>query len=130
MEPGDSVEFFDDNRIFLGVVLELKGERLHVLTQTSREMTLTPKRVLHVGPRLPVADLSRQELLRHLEASARDREDLKDAINLEALWDLLASEDQTVSVAEMADLWFGQTTPDQVAATGRSLREDLLLFKQ
>ena len=35
-----------------------------------------------------------------------------------------------MSVAEMADLWFGQTTPDQVAATGRSLREDRFLFKQ
>ena len=130
MEPGDIVEFFEDKRIFVGVVLELKGERLHVLTQNSREMTLTPKRVLHVGPRLPVAALSRQELLKHLEASARNREDLKDAINLEDLWELLASEDQTVSVAEMADLWFGQTTPDQVAATGRSLRDDRFLFKQ
>ncbi len=130
MEPGDIVEFFEDKRIFLGVVLELKGERLHVLTQTSREITLTPKRVLHVGPRLPIATLSRQELLRHLEATAREREGLKDAINLEDLWELLASEDQTVSVAEMADLWFGQTTADQVAATGRSLREDRFLFKQ
>ncbi|MBM4301607.1 MAG: VacB/RNase II family 3'-5' exoribonuclease [Deltaproteobacteria bacterium] len=130
MEPGDIVEFFEDKRIFCGVVLEMKGERLHVLTQTSREMTVTPKRILHVGPRLPVATLSRQELLRHLEATARKREALKDAINLEDLWDLLASEAQTVSVSEMADLWFGQTTPDQVAATGRSLREDRLLFKQ
>jgi exoribonuclease II len=130
MEPGDIVEFFEEKRIFCGVVLELKGERLHVLTQTSREMTLTPKRVLHVGPRLPLATLSRQELLKHLEATARKREDLKAAINLEDLWDLLASEDQTVSVAEMADLWFGQTTPDQVAATSRSLREDRFLFRQ
>ena len=111
MEPGDIVEFFEDKRIFLGVVLELKGERLPVLTQTSREMTLTPKRVLHVGPRLSVATLSRQELLRHLEATARQREGLKDAINLEDLWELLASEDQTVSVAEMADLWFGPDDP-------------------
>jgi exoribonuclease-2 len=130
MEPGDIVEFFEDKRIFCGVVLELKGERLHVLTQTSREMTLTPKRVLHVGPRLPVATLSRQELLKHLEATALQRESLKDAINLEDLWELLAAEDQTVSVAEMADLWFGQTTPDQVAATSRRLREDRFLFRQ
>jgi len=130
MEPGDIVEFFEDKRIFLGVVLELKGERLHVLTQTSREMTLTPKRVLHVGPRLPVGALSRHDLLRHLEATARQREAFKEAVNLDDLWELLASEDQTVSVAEMADLWFGQTTPDQVAATGRSLREDRFLFKQ
>ena len=130
MEPGDIVEFFEDKRIYLGVVLELKGERLHVLTQTSREMTLTPKRVLHVGPRLPVAVLSRQELLNYLEATANQREALKAAIDLKDLWDLLASEDQTVSVAEMADLWFGQMTPDQVAATGRSLREDRFLFRQ
>ncbi len=130
MEPGDIVEFFEDKRIFCGVVLELKGERLHVLTQTSREMTLTPKRVLHVGPRLPVATLSRQELLKHLEATAQQREGLKEAINLEDLWELLAAEDQTVSVAEMADLWFGQKTPDQVAATSRRLREDRFLFRQ
>jgi exoribonuclease-2 len=130
MEPGDIVEFFEDKRIFCGVVLELKGERLHVLTQTSREMTLTPKRVLHVGPRLPIASLSRQELLKHLEATAQQREGLKDTINLEELWELLAAEDQTVSVAEMADLWFSQMTPDQVAATSRRLREDRFLFRQ
>jgi exoribonuclease-2 len=130
MEPGDIVEFFEEKRIFCGIVLELKGERLHVLTQNSREMTLTPKRVLHVGPRLPVADLSRQQMLNHLEDTARERETLKGAINLEELWELLTAEDQAVSVAELADLWFGQSAPDQVAATGRSLREDRFLFKQ
>ena len=55
MEPGDIVEFFEDKRIFVGVVLELKGERLHVLTQNSREMTLTPKWVLHWAPACPPA---------------------------------------------------------------------------
>jgi exoribonuclease-2 len=130
MEPGDIVEFFEEKRIFCGIVLELKGERLHVLTQNSREMTLTPKRVLHVGPRLPVADLSRQQMLNHLESTAREREILKGDINLEELWELLTAEDQAVSVAELADLWFGQSAPDQVAATGRSLREDRFLFKQ
>jgi exoribonuclease-2 len=130
METGDIVEFFEEKRIICGIVLELKGERLHVLTQNSREMTLTPKRILQVGPRLPAATLSRQELLNQLEEIARRREILKGAIKLEDLWELLAAEDQAVSVAEMADLWFGQTAPDQVAATGRRLREDRFLFKQ
>jgi exoribonuclease-2 len=130
MEAGDIVEFYEEKRILCGIVLELKGERLHVLTQNSREMTLTPKRVLHVGPRLPVADLSRQQMLNHLENTAREREILKGAIKLEELWELLAAEDQAVSVAELADLWFGQRAPDQVAATGRRLREDRFLFKQ
>jgi len=129
MEPGDIVEFFEEKRIICGIVLELKGERLHVLTQNSRETTLTPKRILHVGPRLPAA-LPRKELLNQLEETARRRETLKGDIKLEDLWELLEAEHQAVSVAEMADLWFGQTTPDQVAATGRRLREDHFLFKQ
>ena len=71
MEPGDIVEFFEEKRIFCAVVLELKGERLQVLSQSSREMTLTPKRLLHAGPRLPIATLSRQELLKRLEETAK-----------------------------------------------------------
>jgi exoribonuclease II len=130
MEPGDIVEFFEEKRIFCGVVMELKGERLHVLTQSSREMTLTPKRVLFAGPRLPIATLSRQEILRYLEETARTREAFKAELDLEEIWELLAGEAQAVTVAEMADLWFGTSTPDQVAATGRSLREDRFLFKQ
>ncbi len=130
MEPGDIVEFFEEKRIICGIILELKGERLHVLAQTNREMTVAAKRVLYVGPRLPLAGLSRQELLSHLEDTARKREALKGSINLEELWELLAAEEQAVSVAELADLWFGRTSPDQVAATGRRLREDRFLFKQ
>jgi exoribonuclease-2 len=129
MEPGDIVEFFEEKRIFCAVVLDLKGERLQVLSQTSREMTLAPKRILHAGPRLPVATLSRQDLLRSLEDTARTREALKADINLEDLWELLASEGQAVSEVEMADLWFGRTDADHVAAMGRSLRDDRFLFK-
>jgi exoribonuclease-2 len=130
MEPGDIVEFFEEKRILCGIVLEMKGERLHVLTQTSRELTLTPKRVIHVGPRVPLANRSRHDLGRTLEATAQKREGLKSDINLADLWELLAAEGQAVPVTELADLWFGGTTPDQVAATARTLREDRLLFRQ
>jgi len=51
MEPGSIVEFFEEKRILCGVVLELKGERLRVLAQNSREFTLPPKR-LHKFPRV------------------------------------------------------------------------------
>ncbi len=129
MEPGDIVEFFEEKRIFCAVVLDLKGERLQVLSQSSREITLAPKRILHAGPRLAIATLSRQEMLNRLEDIARTREALKADINLEELWELLAAEDQVISVTEMADLWFGRSDPDRVAAMGRSLRDDRFLFK-
>ena len=113
-----------------GVVLEFKGERLQVLAQTSREMTLAPKRVLHAGPRLPLAALSRQELLRHLEETARKREALKAAIDLDEVWELLAQENQAMTGGRDGRPLVRPTTPDQVAATGRRLREDRFLFKQ
>jgi len=129
MEPGYIVEFFEEKRLLCGVILELKGERLHVFTQTSRELTLAPKRVLHACPSPLTSTLSRRQLLAHLEETARKREELKAAINLTELWELLAQEDQALPVEEMADLWFGRASPDQVAALGRLLREDRFLFK-
>ena len=129
MEPGYLVEFFEEKRLLCGVVLELKGERLRVLTQTNRELTLAPKRVLHACPSPLNPNLSRQQLLAHLEETARKREELQAAINLEELWELLAQEDQSLALEDMADLWFGRAAPDQVAALGRSLRGERFLFK-
>lgn len=130
MEPGTIVEFFEEKRLLCGIVLERKGERLHVLSQTSRELTLPPKRFLHVGPALSLNRLNRQDLLKLLEETASKRETLKAAINLEDLWELLAQEDHTSTEPELADLWFGRTAADEVAAVGRLLREDRFLFRK
>lgn len=129
MEPGYLVEFFDQRRILCGIVLELKGERLHVLAQTNREMTLARKRVLHACPSRVSPQLPRQQLLDLLEETARKREALKDSIQLEEVWELLAEENQALTAKEMADLWFQETAPDQVAALERALLEDSFLFK-
>ncbi|MDD2903657.1 MAG: ribonuclease R [Syntrophales bacterium] len=129
MEAGYLVEFFDQRRILCGIVLELKGERLHVLAQTNRELTLARKRVLHACPSPLSPQLPRQQLLAHLEETARKREALKDSIQLEELWELLAQENQALSAREMADLWFGEVTADQEAALERALLADRFLFK-
>lgn len=129
MEPGYIIEFFEEKRLLCGIVLELKGERLQVLTQTRREMTLAPKRILHACPSPLSSKVSRQQLLACLEETAKKREELKAAINLEEMWELLAQEDQALSLEGMADLWFGRATSDQAAALGRRLREERVLFR-
>ncbi len=129
MEPGYIVEFFEEKRVLCAVILDLKGERLHVLTQNNREMTLAPKRLLHACASPWSPTLPRQSLLDRLEETARKRESLKIAINLEELWELLAQENQALTVEEMAGLWFGTESLDQVAALGRALYEDRFLFK-
>jgi exoribonuclease-2 len=129
MEPGWIIEFYEEKRLLVGVVLEFKGERVRVLAQNSRELTLAPKRILHAGPALPLAALNRLDLMRRLEETAQARDALKTAIDLEQVWELLAQEHQAMTVAEMADLWFAGGSEDQVAAMGRRLREDRFLFK-
>lgn len=129
MEPGYLVEFFEERRLLIAVVTELKGERLHVLTQTQREMTLPRKRVLHATPGRLCPDWSRQQMLVYLEESERKRESLQAEINLEDLWELLSQENQALSLEEMATLWFQGSNPDQVAAMGRALYADRFFFK-
>jgi exoribonuclease-2 len=129
MEPGYLVEFFEEKSILVAVVLDLKGERLQVVTATNRELTLAPKRVLHACPSGKRGDLPRQEWLNILQETHQRREALKQGINLAEVWELLVEEGKALSGAEMAELWFGSATSDQVSAVGRALYEDRFLFK-
>ena len=130
MEPGYLVEFFEEKSILVAVVLDLKGDRLQVVTPANRELTLSPKRVLHACPSGKAATaLSRQQWLDILQETARRREALHHAIDLTEVWELLVEEGKAVPMAELADLWFGSATPDQMAAMGRALYEDRFLFK-
>jgi exoribonuclease II len=129
MEPLNLVEFFEDKSIQVGVVLDLKGERLQVITCANREITLAPKRVLHACPSGQAGTLSRQQWLTLLQDTLGRREALRRTINLADIWEILVEEGKPATAAEMADLWFGSATPDQVAAMGRALFEDRFLFK-
>lgn len=130
MEAGRLVEFFEEKRIYCGFCLEDRGDRLRLLTETNREMTLSRSRLIHsspspLGPRLP-----RQQLVEHLKDVAQRREALQREINLEELWELVVGEQETYTVEELAELWFGAAvTPDQVAALGRALFADRFFFK-
>ncbi len=129
MEPGELVEFFEEKSILVAAVLELKGERLQVITSSNRELTVARKRVLHACPSGNPANLPRQEWLALLEETTRRREALQQDIDLDQVWELLVEEGEALSVAGMSDLWFGSATPDQVAAMNRALYADRSLFK-
>jgi exoribonuclease-2 len=129
MEPGYLVEFFEEKSILVAAVLDLKGDRLQVVTPTNRDLTVARKRVLHACPGGRPGALSRQEWLDLLQETTRRREALQQSIDLTEVWELLAEEEKALPVDDMAELWFGSATPDQVAAMGRSLYEDRFLFK-
>ena len=75
MEPGYLIEFFEEKSILVAVVLDLKGDRLQVVTPSNRELTIARKRVLHACPsgKYPAA-LSRQQWLDIIQETSRLRE--------------------------------------------------------
>ncbi|HDL08270.1 MAG TPA: hypothetical protein ENG35_05975, partial [Desulfobacteraceae bacterium] len=47
MKQGNIVEYIDRRKIVCAVVLEIKKQRLRLLTETNREVSLSSNRVLH-----------------------------------------------------------------------------------
>ena len=49
MAVGSIVEYIDQSRLICTVCLQDKGNRLHLLTPTNREVNLSPKRTLLIS---------------------------------------------------------------------------------
>ncbi|MFP3868137.1 MAG: RNB domain-containing ribonuclease [Desulfobacteraceae bacterium] len=130
MEAGKIIEFFEEKRILCGICLENRGDRVRLLSETNREMAISRQRIIYSAPSPWDPQLPRQHLLTQLKAAAQRREDLKREIPLEELWELLVEDQQTYTLQELAETWFGAAvSPDQVAALARALYENRLFFK-
>ncbi len=76
MESGNIIEYIDRQKIICAVVLEVKTQKLRLLTETNREVKLSENRLSHKCKNS--LDLS----------SGRDRliEALKDTVNRRIAW--------------------------------------------
>ncbi|HBE95148.1 MAG TPA: ribonuclease II, partial [Desulfovibrio sp.] len=92
LRPGCVVEYMQGNAVQLAWVLEESSGRLRLLTATKREAALAASRVLPwSGPEHP-AQASRQEILEHLAAHHRRREELEAQVQALEIWDLAQGE--------------------------------------
>ncbi len=130
MEKGKIIEFFDEKRLVCAYCLEDRGDKLHVLTESNRELTLSKKRVIFSSAGPPAASLSRQQTLEYLKDVAQRRQDFMRELHLEEVWELLVDEAESQSAAQIARLWYGEgVSADQIAALGRALFGDRFYFK-
>jgi exoribonuclease-2 len=130
MKPGTVVTYFDKDRIISAVCLECKENRLHLLSEHSREINLGLSRVIHSTPAPLKSDGSRENLLKALKALLQEAEALKAGINTEDLWNLVQGEAEHLDIQYLAELVFGgNPTPAQAAATLRALYGDKIHFK-
>jgi len=106
MNIGSIVEYIDQQKIICAVVLQVKQQRLRLLTENNREVNLSASRLTHVS-RTPM-DMSgtRDFQVKALKRKAASRERLAATIDVQEMWELLHDEGDDIDVATMTDFCF------------------------
>jgi len=130
METGQVVEFIDRQKIICAVVLEIKSQRLRLLTETNREINLGASRLSYRGDTRINAALGRDKMVEALKQIARRREELIGEVDIAQLWEVLCTEQQWIDLATMTAFCFPHNpTDDHESAVVRAFFRDRLYFK-
>lgn len=122
MEPGKVVAFFEQKKILLAVCLEVKGNKLYLLTEENREMTLGPNRIVLASSQTLNPTFPRESLLETLKEAGKHQKELAGACSIRELWELVWEERREFSLREFAELIFNPpVTFDQEMALFRAL---------
>jgi exoribonuclease-2 len=130
MESGSIVEYIDRQKIMCAVVLEVKNQRLRLLTENNREVNLSRNRLLHKDKMRLDLNLGRDQIVAALKQLAHKRQALIKNIDIKDLWEVLNTEKNWIDVATMTEFCFpGGPSADHESAVIRALFNDRLYFK-
>jgi len=130
MESGFVVEYIDKQRILCAVVIEVKQQRLRLLTENAREVSLAPNRLSHLSEaRLDLA-MGRDRIVDTLKHLAGRRHQLKREIDIRELWEVLNTEQEWIDLETMAAFCFPDSiTSDHKSAVIRAFFDNRRYFK-
>ncbi|MBF0202393.1 MAG: RNB domain-containing ribonuclease [Desulfamplus sp.] len=130
MNTGNIVEYIDQQKIICAVVLQIKKQRLRLLTEYNREVNLSEGRLSHLSGETLDMTASRDSLVRSLKQRAIEREELSKTIDIKDLWELLQEEQESIDMETMASFCFDPpVSPDHEASVVRAFFNDKLYFK-
>ncbi len=130
MESGSIVEYIDRQKIMCAVVLEVKNQRLRLLTENNREVNLSHRRLLHKDKTRLDLTLSRNQMVDALKQVVKKRQALIKKIDIKDLWEVLNSEQNWIDLATMTEFCFPDSpSGDHESAVMRALFDDRLYFK-
>jgi exoribonuclease-2 len=130
MESGSIVEYIDRQKIMCAVVLEVKNQRIRLLTENNREVNLSCKRLLHKDKNRLDLTLGRDQMVDALKQVVQKRQKLIQNIDIRDLWEVLNSEQNWIDLATMTELCFPESASgDHESAVMRALFNDRLYFK-
>jgi exoribonuclease-2 len=127
---GSVVEYYvKGSNLEMAVVLSVASNGVRLLLQNGKETNITDKKVAHYTTKNTLStsnrDLCRQALV---ELNAK-REELAKELDLPDIHSLLAEEQPSYSLGEMASYLFEAEDEDSAAALLRCLLEDKIYFK-
>ena len=130
MESGSIVEYIDRQKIMCAVVLEVKNQRLRLLTENNREVNLSRNRLLHKGKTRLDLNLGRDQIVAALKQVAQKRQALIKNIDIKDLWEVLNTEQNWIDLATMTEFCFPDgRSGDHESAVFRAIFNDRLYFK-
>ncbi len=130
MHEGKIIEYIDHGSFICTLCLADKGNRLHLLTPTNRELNLPVKRAALISQKAVNTTRPRGDLLSLLKQTEVQRMDLQAQIEVEELWELIREEGQSFDYRYLAQLCFGEeVADDHISALVRALFRDKLYFK-
>lgn len=127
---GKIVEYVEQGKFICALVQEEDGKRLRVMNQNGREMKLPLARIVHVTDKKYSA-ASREDIMALLQETSARRQAMMEPINLQEIWELAVSEEQSSFPALFfAELAFAEdVSDDHVAAFVRCVFADKFYFK-
>ena len=130
MESGSIVEYIDRQKIMCAVVLDVKNQRLRLLTENNREVNLSHRRLLHKDKTRLDPALSRDQMVDALKQVVQKRQELIKNIDIKDLWEVLNSEKNWIDLATMTEFCFPDSpSGDHESAVMRAIFNDRLYFK-
>jgi exoribonuclease-2 len=130
MESGSIVEYIDRQKILCAVVLEIKNQRLRLLTENNREVKLSVNRLLHKDKARLNLSMGRDKMVDALREVANKRKALLTQVDIKDLWEILNTEQVWIDLETMTEFCFPDSPcGDHESAVIRAFFDDRLYFK-
>ncbi len=130
MESGKIVEYIDRQKILCAMVMEMKNQRLRLLTENNREVKLGASRLLYIPEMTLAGPLGRDAQVIALKETAERRAALSERVDIQELWEVLREEAEWIDLETMAGFCFlNDYNDDHRAAVIRAFFRNRIYFK-
>jgi len=130
MKTGNIVEYIDHQKIMCGVILEVKKQRLRILTENNREIKLSLSRLSHKCNTHLNLSMGKYKLVEALKKIAGKRNALINHIDIKELWEILNSEKKWIDLVTMTEFCFPDgPSYDHESAVVRAFFKNRSYFK-